>query len=108
MPVRITERALQRIKQVMQKRGLTDAYLRIGVRSGGCAGYEYVMLPAEAPRPNDNLYELEGIRIVIDPKSAQILEGTTIDFSGQLIGGGFQFHNPKAKRQCGCGTSFSL
>lgn len=108
MPIIITERALQRIKQILQKKGLTDAYVRIGVRAGGCAGYEYVILPVGSPRPNDRLYEMEGVRIVIDPKSAEIMEGTTLDFSGQLIGGGFQFRNPKAKRQCGCGTSFSV
>jgi iron-sulfur cluster assembly protein len=108
MPVVITERALQRIKQILQKKGMPDAYLRIGVRAGGCAGYEYVMLPVEAPRPNDQVYEISGVRIVIDPKSAALLEGTTLDFTGQLIGGGFQFHNPKARRQCGCGTSFSV
>lgn len=108
MPVQFTERALARIKQILARQGMEDAYLRVGVRAGGCAGYEYVMKPETAPRPNDYLYEVDGVRIVIDPKSAPILEGTTIDYTGQLIGSGFEFHHPKAKRQCGCGTSFSL
>ena len=108
IPVRFTDRALARIKQILARQGLTDAYLRVGVRAGGCSGYEYVMKPETTPSPNDSVYEVDGVRILIDPKSTPILEGTTIDYTGQLIGGGFEFHNPKAKRKCGCGTSFSL
>jgi Iron-sulfur cluster assembly accessory protein len=107
-PIRLTERAITRIKQVLARQGKQDAYLRIGVRAGGCSGYEHVMLPVDAPRPNDLVAEFDGVRIVIDPKSAEILEGATIDYTGQLIGGGFHFDIPKAKRKCGCGTSFSL
>jgi iron-sulfur cluster assembly accessory protein len=107
-PIRLTERAITRIKQVLARQGKQDAYLRIGVRAGGCSGYEQVMLPVDAPRPNDLVAEFDGVRIVIDPKSAAILEGATVDYTGQLIGGGFHFDIPKAKRTCGCGTSFSL
>ncbi|MCX7925500.1 MAG: iron-sulfur cluster assembly accessory protein [Fimbriimonadales bacterium] len=107
-PIRLTERAIARIKQILAKQGKADAYLRVGVRAGGCSGFEYVMMPVDAPRPNDLIAEFDGVRMVVDPKSAQILEGTTIDYTGQLIGGGFQFDIPKAKRKCGCGTSFSV
>lgn len=107
-PIRFTERAIARVKQVLAKQGKPNAYLRVGVRAGGCAGFEYVMLPVDAPRPDDLVAEFDGVRVVIDPKSAQILEGTTIDYTGQLLGSGFHFDIPKAKRRCGCGTSFSL
>lgn len=107
-PIRLTERAIARIKQVLAHQGKQDAYLRIGVRAGGCSGYEQVMLPVDAPRPNDLVAEFDGVRVVVDPKSAEILEGATVDYTGQLIGGGFRFEIPKAKRSCGCGTSFSL
>jgi iron-sulfur cluster assembly accessory protein len=107
-PIRLTERAIVRIKQLLARQGKQDAYLRIGVRAGGCSGYEHVMLPVDAPRPNDLVAEFDGVRIVVDPKSAEILEGATVDYTGQLIGGGFHFDIPKAKRTCGCGTSFSL
>ncbi|MFN7161450.1 MAG: HesB/IscA family protein [Fimbriimonadales bacterium] len=107
-PVRLTERAAARIKQILAKQGKTDAYLRVGVRAGGCSGFEHVMLPVDTPRPDDLIAEFDGVRVVIDPKSAQILEGATIDYTGQLIGGGFRFDIPKAKRRCGCGTSFSV
>ncbi len=108
MPVEITARAVARIKQLLARRGKPDAYLRIGVRAGGCSGLEYVMQPEDAPRPNDLQFEIDGLRILIDPRSARILQGTTIDYTGELIGSGFRFNNPNAKRQCGCGTSFSL
>ncbi|OYT71115.1 MAG: iron-sulfur cluster assembly accessory protein [Armatimonadetes bacterium JP3_11] len=107
-PIQLTERAIARIKQILAKQGKQGAYLRVGVRAGGCSGFEHVMLPVDAPHPDDLVAEFDGVRIVIDPKSAQILEGTTIDYTGQLIGGGFHFDIPKAKRQCGCGASFSL
>jgi iron-sulfur cluster assembly accessory protein len=108
MPVVLTERAVARIKQLLARCGQADAYLRIGIRAGGCSGLEYVMQPEAAPRPNDLQFEYEGLRILIDPKSARILQGTTIDYTGELIGSGFRFQNPNAKRQCSCGTSFSL
>lgn len=107
-PIHLTERAITRIKQILARQGKQDAYLRVGVRAGGCSGFELVMLPVDAPRPNDLIAEFDGVRVVIDPKSAQILEGATIDYTGQLIGGGFHFEIPKAKRQCGCGTSFTV
>jgi len=107
LPVQISERAIQRIKQLLARLGKADAYLRIGIRAGGCSGLEYVMQPEDTPRPNDLQFEHEGLRILIDPKSARLLQGTTIDYTGELLGSGFRFHNPNAKRQCSCGTSFS-
>ncbi len=107
-PLQFTERALRRIQQILQKQGQEGAYLRVGVRSGGCSGFEYVMMPTQQVRPDDLTAEFGGVRVIIDPKSAKVLAGTTIDYTGQLIGGGFQFQNPNAKRQCGCGTSFSV
>ena len=71
-PIRLTERAIARIKQVLARQGKQDAYLRIGVRAGGCSGYEHVMLPVDAPRPNDLVGEFDGVRIVVDPKSTDM------------------------------------
>jgi iron-sulfur cluster assembly accessory protein len=71
-PIRLTERAIDRIKQVLARQGKQDAYLRIGVRAGGCSGYEHVMLPVDAPRPNDLVAEFDGVRIVVDPKSTDM------------------------------------
>lgn len=107
IPVQITERAIRRIKQLIAKQTAAEVYLRIGVRAGGCAGLEYVLRLEETRRETDQLYEVDGISIILDPRSAQILNGTTLDFTGELLGGGFRFQNPGAKRGCGCGTSFS-
>lgn len=107
IPVHITERAVRRMKQLMAKQSASEIYLRIGVRAGGCAGLEYVLRLEETCRETDLLYEVDGIRIIMDSKSAQILQDSILDFTGELLGGGFRFQNPGAKRGCGCGTSFS-
>lgn len=107
IPVKLTERAVKRVQQLMARQGDPDLILRIGVRAGGCAGLEYVLKLEKEVKPQDQLYEVEGVKVVMDPKSAQLLEGTTLDYTGELLGSGFRFHNPRAKRSCGCGTSFS-
>ena len=104
-PVAFTPAAIARIRQVLAKEGAP--LLRIGVKGGGCSGYEYVMRGERAPRESDLAVEVDGVRVVCDPKSAAILQGTTVDYTGNLLGG-FVFDNPNASRTCGCGTSFSL
>jgi iron-sulfur cluster assembly protein len=104
-PISITPAALGRIRQILAKDG--KPILRIGVKGGGCSGYEYVMRGEDVPRESDLSAEIEGTQIVCDPKSAVILQGTTLDYTGNLMGG-FSFDNPNAVRSCGCGTSFSL
>lgn len=106
-PYRLTEGALNRVRHLLQRQG--KSVLRIGVKGGGCSGYEYVMRPEDLPRESDLVCELEGgVTLVCDPRSAPILEGTEIEYTGNLVGGGFRFDNPNAARSCGCGTSFSL
>jgi iron-sulfur cluster assembly protein len=107
VPIQITERAIRRMKQLIAKQTASEIYLRIGVRAGGCAGLEYVLRLEETRKATDQLFEVDGIAMIMDPKSAQILQGSTLDFTGELLGGGFRFRNPGAKRGCGCGTSFS-
>lgn len=106
-PFQLDESALKRVRHVLGRQGKT--VLRIGVKGGGCSGYEYVMRPEDAARATDLVLEIEpGVTLVCDPRSAPILQGTVISYTGNLIGGGFQFENPNAARSCGCGTSFSL
>jgi len=103
----LTPAAAKQVRYLMQKKGDLSLGLRLAVKGGGCSGLSYVMNLEPAPRPNDLTYELEGIRIFVDPKSARFLRGTTLDFSlRNLLEGGFLFHNPNASRTCGCGTSF--
>lgn len=82
--------------------------LRVGVKAGGCSGFEYVFEWESAPRADDLVFEgPEGVRVWVDPRSHRLLDGTTLDYDTNLVSRGFVFQNPNAKQTCGCGTSFS-
>lgn len=85
-----------------------EDYIRVGVKSGGCSGLEYVLKFDNQKTDIDQVFEDNGIKIIIDKKSILYLAGTTLEFSGGLNGKGFIFNNPNANRTCGCGESFSL
>ena len=106
-PVTVTEGATARIKQLLTKDGRPEAFLRIGVKGGGCSGLEYLLKLDSVRKPNDLEADLDGVPIVCDPKSAKFLDGAELTYTGNLIGGGFKFENPNAARSCGCGTSFT-
>ncbi len=106
-PIEVTERAAAQVKRLLQKENDPGAFLRLGVKGGGCSGLEYLMKIDRNARSNDLILELDGVKIVCDPKSATFLGGSVFDFTGNLIGGGFKFENPNAARTCGCGTSFT-
>ena len=105
-PISITDAALDAIKDAIANEELPEAHsLRVGLRGGGCAGFEYV-LDFTSPRPHDFIMDFGGIIIYMDPVSATHLEGTTIDYVTSLMGMGFKFINPNATKTCGCGSSF--
>jgi iron-sulfur cluster assembly protein len=106
-PITITERALAQVARLIDKDGRPGAFLRLGVKGGGCSGLEYVMKLDTAEKPIDLVREIDGVKVVCDAKSAVFLRGSTFDYTGNLIGGGFKFDNPNAGRSCGCGTSFT-
>ncbi len=106
-PVTLSERALAQVKRLLAKDGRPEAFLRLGVKGGGCSGLEYVMKIDTVSKPIDLAQEVDGVRVVCDAKSAVYLRGSQFDYTGNLIGGGFKFENPNAGRSCGCGTSFS-
>ncbi|MBI1334397.1 MAG: iron-sulfur cluster assembly accessory protein [Armatimonadetes bacterium] len=106
-PVIVTPTALEQVKRIIAKDGRPDVFLRLGVKGGGCSGLEYVMKLDVARKPIDLEMVVDGITIVCDSKSATFLEGSTFDYTGNLVGGGFAFQNPNAARSCGCGTSFT-
>lgn len=85
-----------------------EDYIRVGVKSGGCSGLEYVLKFDNQKSEADQIFEDNGIKIIIDKKSILYLAGTTLEYSGGLNGKGFIFNNPNANRTCGCGESFSL
>ena len=82
--------------------------IRVGVTAGGCSGYEYVLDIIDEARFNDRVFTSHGIRVAVDPRSYLYINGTQVDFDDSMMGGGFKFENPNAKRSCGCGTSFQV
>ena len=105
-PVALTESAVGQLKRLVAKDGRDGVFLRIGVKGGGCSGLEYVMKLDVERKSIDLETEHAGVLVVCDSKSAKFLQGATLDYTGNLIGGGFKFENPNADRSCGCGTSF--
>ena len=93
----------------MQEEGFDPnaAYVRVGVKSGGCSGLSYDLSFDAEKQENDQLFEDNNVKIVVDKKSLLYLVGTTLEYSGGLNGKGFVFNNPNANRTCGCGESFS-
>lgn len=108
--VHLTERAAQRIRELLAKEGVAPEQggLRLGVQGGGCSGLSYAMRLERQPRERDNIFEEFGARIFVDPRSLEYLKGTTLEYEETLMRQGFVFQNPNAARSCGCGTSFTV
>jgi len=107
MNVTMTERAAQRIGQILRAEP-SGAMLRLSVQGGGCSGFQYKFDIERAQGNDDVRIARDGVTMLIDPVSLQYLAGSEIDFVDDLIGASFKVNNPKAKASCGCGTSFSL
>ena len=106
--VMLTKKAVEMAKKALVKRGTPDAFLRLGVRGGGCSGVSYAMEFSDRQRPRDNVYEFDGLRVLVDPKSLVYLRGAVLDYEIQLMQHGFRFKNPNEKSSCGCGESFTV
>jgi iron-sulfur cluster assembly protein len=106
--ITLTDSAVVEIRRLMNERSAENSLVRFGVESGGCSGLQYSMDFDGEAGPNDQIFEESGVRVVCDSDSLTYLEGLEVDFSNKLMGGGFKFHNPNAKRSCGCGTSFRV
>ena len=108
--ITITLNAAKRLKSMLDKNQPNNdqAGIRLAIKGGGCSGFIYIPLTVAArPSPHDNVFESNGVRIFVDPKSLVVVKGTEIDHNGNLLEG-FMFNNPNAKSTCGCGTSFEL
>jgi iron-sulfur cluster assembly protein len=108
MAISISSKAASKIKELIAREGGTALGLRVGVRGSGCAGLAYSMSLAEKEAPKDKVFETEGVKLYIDPKSYIFLNGTVLDYHEGLMGHGFKFENPNAKGSCGCGESFII
>jgi iron-sulfur cluster assembly protein len=107
--LQISDNAAQLIRKMVQKNGMPEGGLRIGIKAGGCSGLSYTFAWEPAPRDGDYVFEGSGgSRVFVDPKSHRFLDGTTLDYDTSLVSKGFIFNNPNAKSSCGCGTSFSV
>ncbi len=107
--IEITETAAKRIRFLMDKQGLKEGGLRVGVKGGGCSGLSYVFAWEKEARPGDEVFEgAEGTRVFVDKKSLLFLKGTVLEYDTSLLSKGFVLQNPNAKSTCGCGTSFNV
>lgn len=108
--IKVSDHAKEKAIQLMTEDGFKpfEDYIRVGVKSGGCSGLEYVLKFDKEKTDADQIFEDNGIKIIVDKKSILYLAGTTLEYSGGLNGKGFVFNNPNASRTCGCGESFSL
>src|SRR3984957_6315050 len=107
--IEVTPRAIEKIRSGMAKEGISPEQggLRLGVLGGGCSGLSYSIKFDTRPRERDRIYDFDGVRVFVDPKSFLYLHGMTLDYEETLMRPGFTFINPNSSRSCGCGSSFS-
>ena len=108
--IKVSDSAKTKVVPLMAEDGFDASidYVRVGVKSGGCSGLEYVLKFDKELGETDKVFEDNGVKVAVEKKSFLYLAGTTLEFSGGLNGKGFIFNNPNASRTCGCGESFSL
>ena len=105
--IAVSESAATKVKELLESEGDTTLALRVAVRPGGCSGFSYEMFFDGDIGADDIKVDQGGVAVVVDPSSAQLLEGATLDYKDGLQGAGFAINNPNAQRTCGCGQSFS-
>ena len=104
--ISLSENAAERIKEIMSVAEKNSIGVRVGVKSGGCAGMSYVMEYAKKANPNDEIVEDKGVKVLIDPKAIMYLLGTEMDYKKEELSSTFVFKNPNETERCGCGESF--
>ncbi len=107
MSIQLTDVAADRVKSFLQNRG-KGIGLRIGIKTTGCSGMAYVLEFVDEVEEGDKVFESQGVKVIIDPKSLVYLDGTEVDFTKEGLNEGFKFTNPNAKDECGCGESFTV
>jgi iron-sulfur cluster assembly accessory protein len=104
----LSQSAAHEIRRLQETCNTPDSQLRLSVKAGGCADFYYILGFADAVTSSDRRYESTGIEIIVDPESDRYLSDLKLDYSQDLMGGGFRFHNPQALKTCSCGNSFSV
>ena len=105
--VQLTERAVGKVKEILEQQDPKPAGLRIAVVGGGCSGFSYSMAFENTPQLLDKTYQFDGLKVFVDQASLLYLDGANVDYVETLEGAGFKFENPNVKSTCGCGSSFS-
>jgi len=105
--ITLTDTASIKVKELIAQEGEDGLMLRVAVRPGGCSGFSYEMFFDSERETDDITADYEGVTVVVDPSSAQLLDGASLDYKDGLQGAGFAINNPNAQRTCGCGQSFS-
>ena len=106
--IKLSQAAANEIRRLQIKRRSPKARLRLGVQAGGCVDLYYTIDFDEEINASDRVYDCDGVGVVVDEKSLNAIAGLVLDYSEDLMGGGFRFHNPNASETCGCGNSFRL
>jgi iron-sulfur cluster assembly protein len=107
MAIMLTESAADRVRLHLAQRG-AGLGLRLGIKKTGCSGFAYVVNYADQINADDAVFEAKGVKVVVDPTSLPLIDGTLVDFVKQGLNEAFKFQNPKAKGECGCGESFNV
>ena len=107
MALQLTETAVSQVKRLIEGQGNTELKLRVGVKGGGCSGMSYTLALDTKQKEGDEAFSFDDVTVLVDMKSYLFLNGTTLDYVEDVMGGGFKFENPNAERSCGCGSSFS-
>jgi iron-sulfur cluster assembly accessory protein len=106
--VTLTDIAAEKVTKFMEGQGAAgDIGLRVGVRGGGCSGFQYA-LALDERRDDDHIFDASGIRVLVDPASLRYVDGSTVDFTESFQGSGFEVSNPNVVASCGCGSSFRV
>jgi len=105
--VSLTQNAAERVRTFLEQRG-HGLGLRVGIKKTGCSGYAYVIEYADSVDADDAIFEQQGVKVVVDRKSLELIDGTEVDFVKQGLNEAFKFRNPNVKGECGCGESFSV
>ena len=106
--ITLSQRAADRIREIMSKDNNNSIGLRIGVKSGGCAGMEYVLEYAKEKNLNEEIIEDKGVKVFVDPSAVMYLLGTQMDYKKEQFSSSFVFNNPNETERCGCGESFKI
>ena len=105
--VTLTDIAAEKVRAFIAQQAEGQVGLRVGVRGGGCSGFQYA-LALDEQRDDDQVFEYEGIRLIVDPASLRYVDGSTVDYTESLMGSGFEVQNPNVVASCGCGSSFRI